>query len=302
MRILITGSTGLIGNALVKTLRSRGEEVLRLVRSGATGGDTIGWAPERGFIEGERLEGLDAVVHLAGENVAAHRWTVPVRRRILESRTQGTSLLAETLARLQQRPKVLISASAVGYYGNQGATVVDERAAPGDTFLSQVCVAWESAADAARAAGIRVVHPRFGVVLSGSGGALGRMLPVFRAGLGGRLGNGGAWMSWITLRDAVLALEMCLRDQEMSGPVNIVSPNPVTNAEFTQALAHALRRPAVLPVPGFIIRTLFGDMGRELLLASIRAKPARLGERGFHFFDPDLGAALDFVTKDDFMA
>jgi uncharacterized protein (TIGR01777 family) len=302
MRILVTGSTGLIGDALVKTLRARGEEVLRLVRSGAKGEDAIGWAPEKGFIEAERLEGLDAVVHLAGENVAARRWTAEVKRRILESRRQGTALLAETLARLEHRPKVLVSASAVGYYGNPGTTVVDEQAPPGDAFLSKVCVAWESAADAARTAGIRVVHPRFGVVLSGSGGALGRMLPVFRAGLGGRLGSGGAWMSWITLHDTVSALELCLRDNELFGPVNIVSPNPVTNAEFTRALARTLRRPALLPVPELMIRAFFGEMGRELLLASVRVEPARLGERGFQFTHPDLGAALSSVTKDNFMA
>ena len=298
MRIMVTGSNGLIGRELVKALRSRGDEVLRLLRDRSIGGDSVYWDPNNGKIDATQLDGLDAVVHLAGENVAAGRWTRARKGRILHSRAQGTALLAEVLSGLDRRPKVLVSASAVGYYGNSGAAVVDELAPRGDTFLSEVCVAWEAAADPARAAGIRVVHPRFGVVLARSGGALGRMLPVFRAGLGGRLGDGGAWMSWVTLTDAISAITVCLQDGGPSGPVNIVSPNPVTNAEFTRTLARVLRRPAVLPVPAVVIRALFGEMGRELLLASVRARPGRLEQWGFRFARHEIGGALRAVLND----
>ncbi len=302
MRILVTGSKGLIGSALVKALRFKGDTVVRLVRDGSSAQDGVGWDPEKGLIDAGKLEGLDAVVHLAGENVAARRWTREVKHRILDSRTQGTALLAETLSHLERRPKVLVSASAVGYYGNTGTEVVDEEVPPGTSFLSEVCVAWEAAADAARAAGIRVVHPRFGVVLSRSGGALGRMLPVFRAGLGGRLGSGKAWMSWVTLSDAVSALCLCLQDGGASGPVNVVSPNPVTNAEFTRALARTLGRPALLPVPEAVIRAVFGEMGRDLLLAGVRAKPARLERWGFRFAWPEIGGALLSVLNEEHVA
>jgi uncharacterized protein (TIGR01777 family) len=297
MRVLVTGSNGLIGGALMKALRSRGDDVFRLVRDASSGRDCIAWDPEKGVIDAAKLEGADALVHLAGENIAGGRWTQALKKRILQSRVQGTALIAETLARLERRPKVLVSASAVGYYGNSGYTVVDEHSPCGHTFLSEVCVAWEAAAEPARAAGIRVVHPRFGVVLSRSGGALGRMLPVFRAGLGGRLGNGAAWMSWVTLNDAVSALSMLLNEGGPSGPVNIVAPNPVSNAEFTRALGRALRRPAVLPVPEMAIRLLFGEMGRELLLASVRAKPACLEQWGFRFARPEIGGALVSVLQ-----
>ena len=295
MRIRVTGSSGLIGGALVKALRAEGDHVLRLVRGVSTTDDSASWNPQQGGIDAEKLEGLDAVVHLAGENIVAGPWTPEMKRRILDSRTQGTALLAETLARLERRPQVFVSASAVGYYGNSGAAVVDEQTAPGSTFLAEVCVAWEAAAEAAREAGIRVVHPRFGMVLSATGGALGRMLPVFRAGLGGRLGDGKAWLSWITLSDAVSALTACLQEGGPSGAVNMVSPNPVTNAEFTQALARELHRPAVLPVPAFAVRALFGQMGQELLLAGVRAKPARLEQWGFRFANPEMGGALHAV-------
>ena len=298
MRILVTGSSGLIGGALVQALRARGDHVLLLVRYGSSGQDRVAWDPKQGAIDAAKLEGLDAVVHLAGESVAARRWTREVKRRILDSRTQGTALLAETLARLERRPQVLLSASAVGYYGNSGATVVDEDAAQGCTFLAEVCAAWEVAAEPARAAGIRVVHPRFGVVLSGSGGALGRMLPIFRAGLGGRLGNGGAWMSWVTLTDTISALITCLQGQGLSGAVNVVAPNPVTNAEFTRALARVLHRPALLPVPELALRALLGQMGQELVLASVRARPARLERCGFRFAHPEIGGALRAVLRD----
>ncbi len=302
MKVLITGSTGLIGSALVAFLRQKPHQVLRLVRSATPDQHDVPWNPERGLLNPGSLEGLDAVVHLAGENVGAGRWTTERKRRILESRTQGTRLLTQALSGLKRPPKMLISASAVGYYGNAGSGIVDEDSPSGEGFLSEVCVAWEGAADAARTAGIRVVHPRFGVVLSPKGGALKQMLPVFRAGLGGRLGNGTAWMSWISLPDAVSAVECCLLDESLSGPINVVSPNPVTNAEFTTLLAQALRRPAIFHVPEFIIRTLFGQMGRELLLASVRAKPLRLTTSGFTFAHTELAAALQAVLSADSVA
>ena len=237
-------------------------------------------------------------MHLAGENLAAHRWNTTVKARILESRTRGTALLAETLARLKHKPTVLLSASAVGYYGDTGNRMADEQSGRGDSFLSEVCAAWEAAADPARSAGIRVVHPRFGIVLSVKGGALARMLPLFKAGLGGRLGDGLAWMSWVTLADAVSALLLCLQNPGPAGPVNVVSPNPVTNAEFTRVLARTLRRPAILPVPEMLIRILLGEMGRGLLLASTRAKPACLEQWGFRFARPEIGGALRAVLDD----
>ena len=292
MKILVSGSNGLIGGALVRLLRGRGDEVLRLVRSTHTAGDTVSWDPVAGLIDVSRLEGLDGVVHLAGESVAGRRWSKGVKERIRDSRVKGTEILAESLAGLARPPKVLVSASAVGFYGNPGAVAVDEDSPAGDTFLARVCVDWEKAADAARAAGIRVVHPRFGMVLTPEGGALARMLPLFRMGLGGRLSDGQAWMSWVTLADALGALAVCLREGGPSGPVNIVSPNPVTNAEFTRALARALRRPAFLPVPGSVIRAVLGQMGRELLLSSIKARPLRLAQWGFRFSRPEIGSAL----------
>lgn len=291
MKVLVSGAGGLIGAALVRSLHTQGNEV-RALKRGATGGDTIGWDPEAGRLDPGALEGLDAVVHLAGENIAGGRWTAARKQRILASRVQGTQLLSQTLARLARPPQVLICASAVGYYGDRGAEQLTEDSSPGDGFLAEVCRAWEHAADPARTAGIRTVHLRFGMVLSAEGGALSRMLLPFRLGLGGRLGSGEQYLSWISLDDAVRALAHLLAHQDLSGPFNAASPHPCTNAEFTRALGQVLRRPTIFPVPAWVLRLVLGEMADELLLASTRAVPARLLASGFSFAHPELVETL----------
>ncbi len=302
-RILITGANGMIGHALRAAARARGHEavpVQRPLRSGQgttqapADPGTILWEPgdSNPFADLEQLEGFDAVVHLAGANLAAHRWTAEYKRSILESRTLTTSALALTLARLQRPPKVLLSASATGFYGSRGDEVLTEDAAPGSGFLSEVCQAWENAASPALAAGIRVVYLRFGVVLTPFGGALKQMLPLFRSGLGGRLGNGKAWLSWILLEDLLQSVFHAIDHAELSGPVNVVAPEPVTNGDFTRALASTLHRPAVLPAPAFALRAAFGQMADEALLSSCRAVPARLTASGFQFRQPRIAEAL----------
>ena len=291
MKVLVSGSGGLIGAALVQSLRTQGNEVCCLKR-GTTSGDTIGWDPEAGRLDAGALEGLDAVVHLAGENIAAGRWTPERKQRILASRVQGTQLLSERLASLARRPSVLVCASAVGYYGDCGTEELGEDSPPGRGFLAGVCRAWEEAAEPARAAGMRTARLRFGMVLSAEGGALARILPPFRLGLGGRLGSGEQYLSWISLSDAVRALGHLLERQDLSGPFNAVSPHPCTNAEFTRALAKVLHRPAVCPVPAWALRLALGEMADELLLASTRAMPRRLLASGFSFTHPDLSEIL----------
>jgi uncharacterized protein (TIGR01777 family) len=231
------------------------------------------------------------VIHLAGEPIAK-RWTPDVKRRIRDSRVEGTKLLSKALARLSTPPKVLVCASATGWYGDRGEESLDEASDPGHGFLAQTCREWEGATAVAREAGIRVVHLRIGLVLSPKGGALARMLPAFRLGFGGRLGDGRAWWSWITLDDLLEAIQYALMDGSLHGPVNAVSPNPVTNAEFTRTLGRILGRPAILPVPRFVLEMLFGEMGREALLPSFRVKPMKLIKAGFQFRFPDLEAAL----------
>jgi uncharacterized protein (TIGR01777 family) len=291
-RIVITGSSGLIGRELANFLMSGGHRVDRLVRREAAPGTTeIRWDPARGEIDAEALEGADAVVHLAGENIGARRWTAPVKAAILRSRVDGTALLSETLARLSRPPRVLISASAMGYYGSRGDEAVTERAGPGDGFLPDVCKAWEAATGPAEQAGIRVVKLRTGLVVSGRGGALARMLPVFRMGLGGVLGSGRQVVSWIGLDDLLGAI-LHLIFSDVSGPVNTVSPGVVTNADFTKILGRVLRRPTLLRVPGFVVRSVFGEMGRTLLLEGARVEPGALRSSGFRFLEPGLEGAL----------
>ncbi|MSR83925.1 MAG: TIGR01777 family protein [Candidatus Latescibacteria bacterium] len=296
MKILVTGSGGLIGAALVQSLRTQGNEVCCLKR-GTTNGDGIGWDPEAGRLDAGALEGLDAVVHLAGENIAAGRWTPERKQRILASRVQGTQLLSERLASLTRRPSVLICASAVGYYGDCGTEELGEDSPPGRGFLAGVCRAWEEAAEPARAAGMRTARLRFGMVLSAEGGALARMLPPFRLGLGGRIGSGRQYLSWISLDDAVRALGHLLDRQDLSGPFNAVSPHPCTNAEFTRALGKVLHRPAVCPVPAWALRLALGEMADELLLASTRAMPRRLLESRFRFEHPGLEDTLRYLLR-----
>ena len=298
MRVAVTGSTGLIGRAVVERLEAEGHQTVRLVRSAGPPDQqrsSASWDPAAGQIEGESLEGLDAVVHLAGEPIAARRWSDEQKQRIADSRTRGTALLAGALARLDQPPGVLVSASAIGYYGDRGDERLDESSTGGRDFLAGVCRDWEAAADPARDAGIRVAHPRTGVVLSQSGGALAEMLPFFRLGLGGRIGSGRQWVSWITLHDEVEAL-VWLLTADVEGPVNLTAPEPVTNRELTAALGRTLRRPTLLPVPK---PALWARAGRELtealLYSSARVEPALLLRRGFRFTHPDIATALDAV-------
>jgi hypothetical protein len=293
MKILITGSSGLIGSAAVKSLTAAGNAVTRLVRHQPPPGEAaIPWEPAAGRLDPARLEGFDAVVHLAGESIARGRWTAKKMARIRSSRIQGTRLLSETLARLSDKPKVLACASAVGYYGDRGAEEVDETSPPGSGFLAAVCREWEAATQPAADAGIRVVQARLGVVLAAEGGALAKMLPAFRLGLGGRLGSGRQYMSWITLDDVLGAIAHVLATDALRGPVNLVAPQPVTNAEFARALARTLRRPALLPVPAFVLRAALGQMAVELLLSGARVVPRRLLDSGYRFCDPQLHAAL----------
>jgi uncharacterized protein (TIGR01777 family) len=289
----MTGSTGLIGRAATWTLRNRGHRVRAIVRTPPKE-DQIGWRPDEGRIDQQGLEGHDAVIHLAGESIADRRWTTAQMARIRESRVAGTDLLARTLARLDRPPRTFLSASAIGYYGDAGDTVLDETTGAGTGFLSELAQAWENAASAAAEAGIRVSLMRTGVILSPTGGALAKMLPIFRAGLAGRLGSGRQWMSWISLDDAVGAiLHLLLGDA--SGPVNLVAPTPVTNAEFTRTLAGLLRRPALLPVPAPALRIAVGRMADEALLASTRVQPGQLLEQGYAFQHPTLRQALQHV-------
>ena len=298
MRILITGATGLIGAALTPVLCSRGHDVTRLVRSAsASGAGLVHWDPDSGTIEAAALEGLDGVVHLAGENIAAKRWTATQKERILESRVRGTRLLSESLARVARPPRVWVSASATGYYGNRADEMMREESPPGSGFLPDVCIAWEAATKVAEARGIRVVHLRTGVVLSRSGGALAKMLPVFRMGAGGVIGSGRQYMSWIALDDVVGAIHHALTKDGLRGPVNAVAPAPVTNREFTKTLGRVLSRPALFPLPAFAARLALGEMADELLLASQRAEPARLVASGYEFRFPDLEGALRHLLE-----
>lgn len=295
MHVAITGASGLIGSALGSLLSTGGDRVSRLVRRDARTPDEIAWDPAGGRIDTAALEGVDAVVHLAGEGIADHRWTAERKRAILESRTSGTGLLARTLAQLRNPPRVLVSASAVGIYGDRGDELLDESASLGSDFLAQVCEAWEAAAAPAAAAGIRVVHPRFGIVLSPAGGALARMLPPFRAGLGGPIAGGRQWMSTIAIDDAAGAVQHAIARDELTGPVNVVGPLATQNAEFTRVLAHVLRRPAVFPVPAAALRLFFGELADAALLASQRAVPAALERSGYVFRHAGVEDALRFV-------
>jgi len=300
LRIAVTGSTGLIGSALISFLTTGGDRVTRLVRprtsargGGASLGDSISWDPDRGQLDPSALEGVDAVIHLAGESVS-ERWTTEHKRAIRESRVRGTGLLARTLALLRRPPKVLVSASAVGFYGDGGQRVLDESSPPGSDFLASVAQEWEAAARPAAERGIRVVHPRFGVVLSPAGGALARLLPAFKLYGGGKLGSGKQWMSWVALDDLIGAIHHLLFTESLAGPVNVVAPNPVTNEEFGKTLGRVLNRPAVMTVPAFAMRAMFGEMAEVMLLAGQRVTPRKLLESGFRFRHPDLDEALRF--------
>ena len=294
MKVLMTGSRGLIGSALVPFLRGCGQQVTPLVR-GPSVPDAPSWDPDGGTISAGALDGVDAVVHLAGENIAAGRWT-PARKALIErSRVTGTRLLCDALAAAPTPPSVLVSASAIGFYGDRGEAVLDEAAAPGKGFLPKVCLAWEAATDPARKRGIRVVALRTGVVLSPAGGALAKMLTPFQLGVGGVLGSGRQYMSWVTLDDVLRIVDHSLTNDAVSGAVNAVAPNPVTNRVFTKILGRVLRRPTVFPIPAFAARLAFGEMADALLLASARVQPARLLATGFDFAYPELEHSLRHV-------
>lgn len=298
MKILVTGPTGLIGSALVQHLKVEGHAVTRLLRSRVSPGEKgILWDIQSGTLDPKPLERLDAVVHLAGENIGAGRWTLTRKAILRDSRVKGTRLLCETLARLASPPKVLVCASAMGFYGDRGDEILNEESAPGSGFLAELCGEWEAASEPAAEKGIRVVRLRIGLVLSAEGGALKQMLPPFKMGVGGRLGSGKQYMSWIALDDLVGVIEHVIRNDTLAGPVNAATPNPATNHEFTRTLGLVLRRPTIFPVPAFAVRLLFGEMGDALLLSSARLEPARLSASGFQFHYPDLEAALRYILN-----
>jgi uncharacterized protein (TIGR01777 family) len=291
MRIAITGGTGFIGVPLQAALRAAGHEVALIGRARPGSRPDIAWDPERGTLDAARLEGVDTVFHLAGEPIG-ERWTPERKAAIRTSRLSGTGLIARTLASMAHPPQVLVSMSAVGIYGNRGSESLTEESRPGHDFLGELGVAWEAAADPARAAVIRVVHPRLGIVLHESGGALAKMLLPFRLGLGGRIGAGTQYMSWISRTDAIAALVFVAAQPEARGPVNLTAPAPVTNAEFTAKLAQALHRPALAVVPEFAIRLMFGEMGEYTVIAGQRVFPKALQDMGFRFQHPTLPEAL----------
>ncbi len=293
--VAISGASGLVGSALAALLGTGGHRVLRLVRRAPRSDDEIHWDPETGLVEPEAVPAFDTLVHLAGENIGAGRWTAARREAIRRSRVEGTRALVATLGRMPSPPTTVVVASAVGWYGERGDASLDESAGPGEGFLAEVCRDWEAAAHEAAAFGARVVTPRFGVILSAAGGALAKLRTPFGLGLGGPIGRGGRWMSWISLDDAISVLHEAIMDPRYEGPVNAVAPEPVTNRLFTKALGSVLRRPAILPVPPFVLKLLFGEMAEQTILASTRAVPARLESLDFPFRHRGIGSALRHV-------
>jgi uncharacterized protein (TIGR01777 family) len=292
--VLVSGASGMVGTGVRQALLARGVGVLQLVRREPAAAGELRWNPAatQPFANPAQLEGLDAAIHLSGASVAARRWTPEYKREIEKSRVDSTRALAIALAGLRQPPQVLLAASATGVYGDRRDEILDERAGPGKGFLAELCRRWEAAAQPATDAGIRVANLRLGVVLGPGEGALGKMLPLFKLGLGGRLGSGQQWMSWVELKDAVAAILFLMDTPALAGPVNVTAPDPLTNAEFTRAVARAVHRPAILPAPAFALRLALGEMADEALLASARAVPARLIEAGFRFSYPSIDAAL----------
>jgi uncharacterized protein (TIGR01777 family) len=296
VKVLVSGSSGLLGSALFRSLAADGYEISRLTRGSTSTAGQIAWDFAKPLAP-QSVSGFDAVIHLAGGSIAG-RWTQSKKKAIRDSRVLGTRLLAEALARASSLPRVLISASAIGFYGDRADEILREDSASGSSgFLPEVCREWEAAAEPAVKAGIRTVFLRTGIVLSAEGGALKQMLPPFRMGLGGRIGSGRQWMSWIDLQDEIGAIRHILTNESVRGPVNSVSPHPVTNAEFTTTLASVLSRPAIFPMPSFAARLAFGQMGEELLLGSQRVEPAKLVASGYAFKKSDLRKALEDILK-----
>ncbi len=296
MKIAVSGSSGMVGAALVPALDQSGHHVVRLVRANPSDGE-IRWNPSDGTVDSAALDGVEAVVHLAGENIAEKRWNETQKKRIRDSRVDGTRLIATTLAGMQQKPQVLVCASAIGFYGDRGSVQLDENSEAGTGFLAEVCQGWEAACQPARDAGIRVVNLRIGVILSTKGGALAKMLTPFKLGVGGRVGSGQQYWSWVSLDDVVGSILHVLNNVAISGPVNAVAPDVVTNAEFTQVLGRVLGRPTIMPLPAFAARLALGEMADELLLASTRVKPTRLQQSDYHFKHSDLESALRHLLR-----
>ena len=293
MKVLVSGSHGLVGRTLIQSLTGEGHEVIRLVRRERSfGSPEVEWHPNQGLIDDEHLEGLDAVVHLAGESIGSGRWTAEKKQKIRDSRVKGTELLSGSLARLSRPPATFVCASAIGYYGNRGDEVLTEQSEPGNDFLAEVCVEWEKATASAAEKGIRTVTARFGIILAADGGALAKMLLPFRMGIGGRIGSGKQWMSWIALDDVVQGIRFALATETVRGPVNFVAPGPVTNSEFTKTLGRILSRPTFFPIPAFGVRLAFGEMADALLLSSQRVQPRQLLDSGYSFNFRQLEGAL----------
>jgi uncharacterized protein len=297
MRVAVTGASGLIGTALVPHLRSVGHEVVRLVRRPAAAPDEVTWDPKAGTVDLDALAGVDGVIHLAGAGVGDHRWTDDYKREILDSRVDGTHTIVNAMLALDPKPRVLVSASAIGWYGDTGDRIVDETAPAGSGFLADVVRAWEAAASPAASAGIRVVHPRTGLVVAKSGGAWARMFPLFKLGVGGKLGPGSQYWSWISLRDEVCALQFLLEQDHLSGPVNLTGPDPQTNAEITHVMGKVLGRPTILPAPAFALKAVLGEFSSEVL-GSARVVPTVLEGAGFGFQDPTIESAIRTALAD----
>lgn len=298
MKILLTGSSGLVGNALVPFLRNSGHKVVKVVREPTKDDAAIFWNPEKNTYRLEDFEGFDAVINLAGDNIfSSLRWSDEKKKKILSSRIDATHTLCACFERLKSPPKVLINASAIGYYGDQGDKVVNEESAAGSGFLAEVCREWEAATQPAQVLGIRVVRLRFGVVLTPKGGALGKVLLPFKLGLGGIIGSGQQYMSWIALDDLLSVILFALTTHSLSGAVNAVTENPVTNKEWTKTLGSVLHRPTFLPVPAFVLRLIMGEVADEVLLSSTRAIPSRLHQAGFQFAYSELSRALEHLLK-----
>jgi uncharacterized protein len=300
MKILITGASGLVGGKLIPILEAKGHEVLKLSRAKASNDNEIQWNALAGFSDGEfaKLENIDAVVHLAGDNVAGGSWTEEKKRSIRDSRVKGTKTLVDAFKGTDNPPKIFVSASAIGFYGNRGDEILTEESAKGEGFFPEVCSEWEAEALKANEFGARVVCPRIGVVLSKDGGALEKMLTPFKFGVGGTVGSGEQYMSWIAIDDLIRIIVFAVENDHVNGAINATAPNPVTNEEFTNALGKSLNRPTIIPVPAFGIKLLFGEMGRTLLLEGCRVLPQKLEDVGFEFAFPTLESALKQVLKD----